>query len=299
MQVTIAVSDDEGDNSTSDTTEIIESTPDHPVYVEEKGWVWAENLETGDQLRQADGNFVEVVIVEYEQLDELELVYNFTVEGPHTYFVLETAVLMHNCGEIQEGGGESDKIVLYHSVSGKGLQRFQQNGLQIRSSEEYRGAGLYTTPKAEEALECANSRHTSDSFLLRFEIDRQAFEQLSGKTTGIYGHDTVNPMRAIAESRTLNVNPKLRKGFPSDPDSYYNEVVKSLSPNVDRGLSTPIDYLQGSVPLPRGSFGTEYVFKSEEAIQGVLNNTDVTRISVLDPLDNSQTWNQISFPNQP
>ncbi len=100
VHVTIAVSDGETDGSTSDTTEIIESTPDHPVYVEEKGWMWAENLETGDQLRQADGNFVEVVIVEYEQLDEPELVYNFTVEGPHTYFVLETAVLVHNDSNI-------------------------------------------------------------------------------------------------------------------------------------------------------------------------------------------------------
>jgi hypothetical protein len=35
----------------------MEITPDHPVYVEGKGWLWAENLAVGDRLRRADGTY--------------------------------------------------------------------------------------------------------------------------------------------------------------------------------------------------------------------------------------------------
>lgn len=32
-----------------------ESTPEHPFYVEGKGWVNSEDLQMGDQVRWADG----------------------------------------------------------------------------------------------------------------------------------------------------------------------------------------------------------------------------------------------------
>ncbi|MCI0558149.1 MAG: hypothetical protein MN733_06610, partial [Nitrososphaera sp.] len=35
--------------------EWIETTPEHPFYVEGKGWTDAEDLEMGDEVRQADG----------------------------------------------------------------------------------------------------------------------------------------------------------------------------------------------------------------------------------------------------
>jgi hypothetical protein len=82
----------------------MEITPDHPVYVEGKGWLWAENpstslrasLAVGDRLRRADGGWAKVLAVERVKLAEPELVYNFTVKGPHTCFVLEVGVLVHN-----------------------------------------------------------------------------------------------------------------------------------------------------------------------------------------------------------
>lgn len=93
--VEVTIETDEGEETTQ---EVMETTPDHPVYVEDKGWMWAENLEPGDRLRTAEDTWAEVVSIEHVQLDEPELVYNFTVRGPHTYFVLETAVLVHNEG---------------------------------------------------------------------------------------------------------------------------------------------------------------------------------------------------------
>ena|GEM_PF-3309645 len=78
----------------------LQLTPDHPVYVEGKGWLWAENLAVGDRLRRSDGGWAKVLAVERVKLAEPELVYNFTVKGLHTYFVLEVGVLVHNtdCG---------------------------------------------------------------------------------------------------------------------------------------------------------------------------------------------------------
>ena len=99
LQVTLDVEDEDSDNDeqqlNSDTMEV---TPEHPVYVEGKGWLWAENLSIGDRLRRADGGMAKVLAIERRELDEPQMVYNFTVKGPHTYFVLEAGVLVHNCG---------------------------------------------------------------------------------------------------------------------------------------------------------------------------------------------------------
>jgi RHS repeat-associated protein len=98
-QLNTASSPDEEDQETSGQTDqptIMEITPDHPVYVEGKGWLLAENLEVGDRLRRVDGGVAKVLAIERVKLDEPQLVYNFTVKGPHTYFVLDVGVLVHN-----------------------------------------------------------------------------------------------------------------------------------------------------------------------------------------------------------
>jgi hypothetical protein len=78
----------------------MEVTSDHPVYIEGQGWLNAENLSIGDRLRRADGGYARVLAIERVKLAEPEPVYNFTVKGLHTYFVLEVGVLVHNCGPV-------------------------------------------------------------------------------------------------------------------------------------------------------------------------------------------------------
>jgi hypothetical protein len=75
---------------------ILHITPEHPVYVEGKGWLNAENLTEGDRLRRSDGGYAKVLAIERVKLEEPQVVYNFTVKRPHTYFVLEVGVLVHN-----------------------------------------------------------------------------------------------------------------------------------------------------------------------------------------------------------
>jgi hypothetical protein len=80
--------------------EEIVATPEHPFWVKGKGWVCAGDLRTGDEVRLADGSTGVVESVFDETLDAPVKVYNFEVEGLHTYYVGGTVqVLVHNtCG---------------------------------------------------------------------------------------------------------------------------------------------------------------------------------------------------------
>lgn len=63
----------------------IRSTPDHPFYVESRGFVRADSLQAGDRLQGDDGRSLQVAsVVVWEQLVPT---YNFEVEEWHTYFV--------------------------------------------------------------------------------------------------------------------------------------------------------------------------------------------------------------------
>lgn len=101
VEVTVEVSDEEDTDDTDDEetdthVEVMQITADHPVYVEGQGWVLAENLGLGERLRRADGGMAKVLAIEHKHLDDPVSVYNFTVKGPHTYFVLESELLVHN-----------------------------------------------------------------------------------------------------------------------------------------------------------------------------------------------------------
>ncbi|MCB0032698.1 MAG: hypothetical protein KDE51_01660, partial [Anaerolineales bacterium] len=95
-----AAEDDEEDHSQTGRVEVMNVTPEHPIYVEGDGWLHANNLEAGDRLRLADGGMAKVLAIDQPDLDVPTSVYNFTVRGPHTYFVLETKLLVHNCSDV-------------------------------------------------------------------------------------------------------------------------------------------------------------------------------------------------------
>ncbi len=42
----------------------MEVTPDHPIYVDGRGWVEAEDVVLGDRLRRRDGEWASVLAVE-------------------------------------------------------------------------------------------------------------------------------------------------------------------------------------------------------------------------------------------
>jgi len=91
--------------------EAFNTTEEHPFYVEGRGWVPAQSLKSGDVVRTmasgvgqasaepgaalpASWPIAEVGTVEFT--NRLATVYNFEVEGVHTYRVGAGGVLVHN-----------------------------------------------------------------------------------------------------------------------------------------------------------------------------------------------------------
>jgi hypothetical protein len=77
--------------------EWLETTPEHPFYIEGKGWVAAGDLLPGDKVRKADGSSGVIETVEIVQRQKL--MYNLTVEQAHTFFVGQQRWLVHNTCE--------------------------------------------------------------------------------------------------------------------------------------------------------------------------------------------------------
>ena len=79
--------------------ETIVSTFDHPYYVKGKGFVNASGLWIGAELIDNSGSVCQVKQIYREYLEkesESVVVYNFQVEGFHTYYVGENHLLVHN-----------------------------------------------------------------------------------------------------------------------------------------------------------------------------------------------------------
>ena len=76
----------------SDHTQIY-ATPEHPFFTNGE-YINAEDLPTNASLKTVDGRtlFVEKI----DLVDTLAMVFNFTVEGNHNYFVGKQGVLVHN-----------------------------------------------------------------------------------------------------------------------------------------------------------------------------------------------------------
>lgn len=98
--------------------EEIVCTNNHPFYSPVKGWTAACKLRAGDILVTVNGEYVVVEKIQHEILESPIKVYNFEVEGYHTYFVGKIAVSVHNsCGElgpyerIKQTGYEAHHIV--------------------------------------------------------------------------------------------------------------------------------------------------------------------------------------------
>ncbi|WP_379143213.1 polymorphic toxin-type HINT domain-containing protein, partial [Paenibacillus sp. sgz500992] len=74
--------------------QVIESTFNHPFYVEGKGWTFVKDLKVGDLLVQSDGNTLKIDSIEL--LHKHVTVYNMTVDEFHTYFVSDLGIWVHN-----------------------------------------------------------------------------------------------------------------------------------------------------------------------------------------------------------
>jgi RHS repeat-associated protein len=74
--------------------ETIETTPEHPFFTSNRGWVGAGRLEVGDLVQRAERPYGSVKRVELRGV--AQRMFNLTVETAHTFFVGDGRWLVHN-----------------------------------------------------------------------------------------------------------------------------------------------------------------------------------------------------------
>jgi RHS repeat-associated protein len=74
--------------------EQLKTTPEHPFFTKERGWVAAGTLWNGAHLRKADGGYG--LVEDIKVLQQPQVMYNLTVARAHTFFVGQQRWLVHN-----------------------------------------------------------------------------------------------------------------------------------------------------------------------------------------------------------
>ena len=192
--------------------EVIETTDEHPFYVESKGWVKAAELEAGDEVRTADGRTGRVESLESITPDEPIKVYNFEVEDFHTYYVSGQKVLVHNtCATTK-------KNVTTH----KGKS----------SNTEY-VVGAYKDVKGIEGMDAHHVGQKAVMEKLVGNYDYKTAPAISvfreGHTIRLMGKGTVSKnTRGITSLRQLLARDirELKRVYPDIPNSAYRDLIE-------------------------------------------------------------------------
>ena len=74
----------------------VEMSPKHQLYIIDKGWVRAYDLNVNDKLLDVNGKQITISKIEYKKYDSPIDTYNLTIEGNNNYFVTDIQVLVHN-----------------------------------------------------------------------------------------------------------------------------------------------------------------------------------------------------------
>jgi hypothetical protein len=92
-----------------ETVETLRTTVDHPFWRIGSGWTLARDLVPGDPLTDSSRNSLRVESVRSSAA--LERVFNFEVEGTHSYFVSKGRVWVHNADScIPKGSGAATNV---------------------------------------------------------------------------------------------------------------------------------------------------------------------------------------------
>jgi hypothetical protein len=217
--------------------ETITATPEHPFYANGE-WKEAGLLETGDKIMLFSGRLAKVNEVKYEGAHapveisddvfeditegyaEPQKVFNFEVEGWHTYFVGWLKALVHNAGgsvcntakKILKGEGKvgtyrnlikkgkkGDNITPHHMPSDKYMKRKgvkRDDGISMNMEHPSPGTG-------------GRHRKTKTNGSNQTDAERQAYYDLSPRDA--LAHDIKDARRIYMEEGRYT--PEIRKGL--------------------------------------------------------------------------------------
>ncbi|OMI15316.1 pretoxin, partial [Leptospira weilii serovar Heyan] len=72
----------------------VETTSEHPFYIENKGWVAAKDLRTGELSVLSNEKTLGITSISISE--RATTVYNFEVEDSHSYYITKVGILVHN-----------------------------------------------------------------------------------------------------------------------------------------------------------------------------------------------------------
>ncbi len=149
--------------------ETIQTTVEHPFWVESKKWVEASRLKPGDIIRLSNGNHAVIENINIVQLDKPILVYNFEVVDYHTYYVSDAGVLVHNtcnaggvADDLKPQNGTTDTTDLYRAMSIDEFDDVMQN-TSFSPYEKAMETKWFTT-NADDAAQWGNSFYPEGNF---------------------------------------------------------------------------------------------------------------------------------------
>ncbi|MET0063685.1 MAG: polymorphic toxin-type HINT domain-containing protein [Candidatus Thiodiazotropha endolucinida] len=116
----------------------IEATELHPFFVNSK-WIDAKDLKVDDQLHLTSGRTVNIKSL--SEVIKSATVYNLTVEGNHNYFVGDSGVLVHNCGQ---------NLLTARAVAEKAFSRFKKSSVYKKAKKKNDIALFVCTECADE-----------------------------------------------------------------------------------------------------------------------------------------------------
>jgi len=129
--------------------ETVRATPEHRIWSEGRGWVEAKDLGDDDRLVDLDGRVVRVASVVDVPVEAV--VYNFEVEGTHTYFVGALGTWVHNaCDPIKP---------VFNSLSGPSIPSVSSQTVSnaLGNTLPANGVGTYTINPSTGAISPATA----------------------------------------------------------------------------------------------------------------------------------------------
>jgi hypothetical protein len=116
----------------STDTGSVDTTPNHPFFTTDRGWVDAGSLKIGEKVRTESGGSATVTGFTVEATPTT--MWDLTVDGAHSFFVGAGAVLVHNCfGELVGNGDGSGTFVhagTSWEVPGHAMQAIEDDGVE-------------------------------------------------------------------------------------------------------------------------------------------------------------------------
>jgi hypothetical protein len=194
-------------------------------------------------------------------LDEPELVYNFMVKGPHTYFVLEVGVLVHNCGP----GADQARLKTR-------FQELHKNLLTLQEREAKYGGNaplelLNQIDDHKRAVESALSA-------LAGEI---TIEEFIGQTESLLIDSRL--FKPLARSVQISNDPRLAL------KQIHDNYLILLEKEAKYGGNVPLELLH---QISDHEYGIEL---AKEAIEGRISIQEfVDQIRYLQPNPHSNKW---------